>query len=132
MCFHIRTRIFLSSVIFVLLFSWSLIAAADCTNAKVRRLARQGNTITSIAGTCNMDMEEVEEIIDAESVSGPSPDGKNQKFAPGTPVGQCGCWGYVQPSFLQPHNQCQSGYARPSACNSFCPTGGYMWQGVCT
>jgi hypothetical protein len=119
----------------ILLFAGSSMAAADCSEAKVRRLAEQGNTIASIAETCDMEKDDVKKIVKAarpkSSSDSTNDETAQQGFPEGTSVGQCGCWGPALPSQRQPHPQCRSGYARPSLCNAVCPAGGYMWQGVC-
>jgi len=54
-----------------------------------------------------------------------------QGLPSGTPLSQCGCWGYVNPGATQQQPNCQSGYAQAIMCNMGCPAGGYAWQGVC-
>jgi len=112
--------------------------AADCTEAKVKRLARAGNTVAAIATQCDMSRSDVRDIIegdesDGDSSPAPNPGSRRSSGYPqGTPVGQCGCWGPANPGARVPQQQCQSGYARPQMCPAVCPMGGYMWQGVCT
>lgn len=84
-----------------------------------------------------MDKEDVQAIVEEdegvdEEDAPPVDSGSGGKLPSGTPLGNCGCWGGVNPGHLQPHPSCKSGYARPSACPAICPSGGYMWQGVCT
>lgn len=135
MTFHNwQRRIFLYPI---LIFIWTCtsVAAAECSKSKVNRLAKEGKTITYIADTCDMDTDEVKEIIEkSRSSSQPKPTEETQiqKFPPGVPVGECGCWGPAHPALRVPHNQCQSGYAQPNICSIPCPTGGYMWRGVCS
>lgn len=104
-------------------------AHADCTDARVKRLADQGETLTAIARECDMSKDEIRDILDAEAER----DDEDRDGLPSeTPIGDCGCWGYVDPSYRQPHPQCESGYAKPSICPGLCPAGGYPWRGVCT
>lgn len=113
---------------------FSSLAHAECSDARVKRLAEQGRTIASIARTCKMDRDEVRAILDEE----PEKEKSNEKeprargLTSGAPVGQCGCWGPAVPGSLQPHSMCRSGYATPSSCNVMCPMGGLAWRGVCS
>lgn len=113
--------------------------AAACSDRKVRRLADRGETVQAIASECDMDEDNVRDIIDAE----PAPGGKKKKpnggsvtpgagLPSGTPLGQCGCWGYVSPGAQQESPQCSSGYARPQMCPGWCSGGGSPWVGVCS
>jgi len=104
--------------------------AAECSDKRVRRLADQGETIESIAEKCELDEEEVQEIIDSEPEP-PIVNGGYGTLPSGTPVGQCACWGYVDPSHQQSQSMCRSGVAVPRACNIPCAAGGLAWQGVC-
>lgn len=118
---------------FTLLITLQCVAIA-CTNATIEDLAKQGNTNSTIAGICNISVNDVKAILSNQRSSHGSGagTGTNQTgFPAGTPVGQCGCWGTVNPAMQQPLTQCASGYAVPQACNAFCPGGGYMWRGVC-
>jgi hypothetical protein len=128
------TRNVSSLAIPILLFTFSSMAAADCTKSKVVRLAKQGNTIAAIAETCDMETDEVKEIVETAKppIDTKPTQPESGTGTRGTPVGQCGCWGPANPSQLQPHPMCKSGFARPSQCNAMCPAGGYMWQGVCS
>jgi len=108
-------------------------AWAGCSGAEVKRLAGQGLTISAISRKCGMEKEEVRlKINQDDEASGGDDDPPDEKLPPGTPLGQCGCWGYVDPSYRQPAPQCRSGQAKPQACPVVCPTGGYAWRGVCT
>lgn len=106
---------------------------AECTFSRIERLARQGATAFAIAKQCN---QQRVEILDALSklwtkVPGPTVSSADRRLPSGTPVGQCGCWGYATPEFRQVRAQCISEYAHPRACNLLCPSGGYAWQPVC-
>jgi hypothetical protein len=108
---------------------------AECSDSRVKQMLRQGKTVASIARTCEMSKEDVRFIQDEEGEKGTDIEGKSTDrlgLPSGAPVGQCGCWGYVNLEFLQPHPQCQSGYARPSMCDAICSGGGFAWRGVCT
>lgn len=109
-------------------------ASAACSDNKVKRLSRQGKTVASIAKTCDMDAEEVRDILgeneDEEAESAPSPP-KGNGLAPGTPLAPCGCWGPAVPGHREPNQSCRSGFATPRMCPQMCPAGGYAWQGVC-
>lgn len=126
MSFAVLTRALTLFGLFILfLLAVSHPALAECNNGKIKAMLGQGKTIASIARTCEMSKEDILSIQEEEendvSLGLPS----------GAPVGQCGCWGYVNPQLLQPHPQCQSGYARPNMCNAVCPMGGFAWRGVC-
>lgn len=103
-------------------------AHASCSDAKVRRLANQGQTIASIAKMCDMDEDDVADALDAVGGGG----GAGGQKSTGEPVGQCGCWGPASSTQLVPHPACGSGFARPQACQQMCPSGGYAWRGVCS
>lgn len=121
----------LGLIVVASLFSAS--ALAECSDSRVKRMGAQGKTISSIAKICDMSTGDVRSILDEEAGEEEGSDEPADSGLPrGAPVGQCGCWGYVDPQFLQPHPQCNSGYARPSSCNSMCPAGGYAWRGICT
>lgn len=109
----------------LLLFLHAPTAAAKCDDSRVKALYELGRTMASIAKTCDLDKDEVEAIID-------DVDDEPSGAPKGTPVGQCGCWGFADPSHRQPHSQCASGYAQPQMCPAQCPMGGYAWRGVCT
>lgn len=106
-------------------------AAAECSDLRVQRLARQGETIGAISRICDISRKEVQFIL-AEDESEDETGEAEVGLIRGTPVGQCGCWGYVAPGFQQPHPGCRSGYAIATRCGGFCPGGGYAWQGVCS
>lgn len=133
MSWLLHTRLFGLCSVFILFFSWSSMASADCSDATVKRMAGQGKTVASIARACKMSKEDAQSILEEENLIGD--DGGNsggpQGFPSGTPIGQCGCWGPVDPRMQQPAPQCQSGYASPSSCNINCPAGGWQWRGVC-
>lgn len=119
-----------------LAISLPIVATPDCSDARVRRMAQRGDTITSIANKCELDEEEVEEILDTEPDptprhQGPVTQPTHDLLPSGAAVGQCGCWGFVDPDYWQRHPQCQSGVAVARVCGTACPTGGYSWQGVC-
>lgn len=101
-------------------------ASAACTDSKVKSLSSKGMTITTIARTCDMDVDDVRSILEGDD---DPPQGSG--LAPGTPLAPCGCWGFVAPGYRQPNPTCSSGYAIPSMCAQICPAGGFAWQGVC-
>lgn len=116
------------------------VAAAKCTDSRIRNLSEDGGTIASIAAACEMTKRAIKDVlVDSKDVyRGPTNTtsaqleihqrGQNS----GTPVGPCGCWGSVHPNHIQPHANCSSGYAKPRICNIPCAAGGFAWQGVCT
>jgi hypothetical protein len=114
-------------------------ASAACSNSKVKRLSQQGKTVSSIAKSCDMDAEEVREILDQdEEDNEPAPNPgripeprQDRGLSSGTPLAPCACWGYVAPGHRQPNQACRSGFAVPRMCPQVCPVGGYAWQGVC-
>ena len=118
-------------------------ASAACSDSKVKRLSRQGKTVAAITRTCDMDVDEVRDILkedDDEPEPAPSrrrsPEQSTENrqssgLAPGTPLAPCGCWGPVALGHQQPNQACRSGYAMPRMCPQMCPVGGYAWQGVC-
>ncbi|NVD97905.1 hypothetical protein [Massilia sp. BJB1822] len=108
-------------------------ANAECSAAKIKRLAQDGNTASEIADTCDMEKSEVIEILKKKR---PRPDtsgngGSEDGWPKGTPIGQCGCWGPVHPAYREAAPQCESGEAGPKKCPGMCPGGGYPWVGVC-
>lgn len=113
-------------------------ASAECSDNKVKRLSRQGKTITAIASTCDMDADDVSDILKEDSdeetksrpVGGLAP-AQGGGLGPGSPLAPCGCWGPVNPQHREPNQACRSGYAMPRMCPQLCPSGGYAWQGVC-
>lgn len=110
----------------VLFLTGPLPAYGECSKARVKQLSKKGNTVAAISRTCDMQRDEVQSILkDSEEED-------DSKRSRGTPVGECGCWGPIQPGYRQPHEECKSGYARPQMCNAMCPMGGYAWRGVCT
>jgi len=116
----------LSLCAFALFLSFAPPAAADCTESRVKKLSKQGKTIAAIAKTCEMSKKEVQSMLEEEE------DEDEGKLPKGAPVGQCGCWGPIDPSHRQPEPSCKSGVARPKMCSAMCSMGGYMWRGVCT
>jgi hypothetical protein len=95
-------------------------------------MSRQGKTVAIIARTCKMAKEDVKSILDEDEEEESMKDRDDGKLPSGASVGQCGCWGVVNPSMRQPHPACRSGYAQPWMCGGMCPGGGYAWRGVCT
>lgn len=120
----------LAALLVALLTAFSGLSHAECSETRIQRMAKNGKTVSSIASTCKMDKESVQEVL--EETGGEDVEGGGGSLGRGAPVGQCGCWGYADPNHKQPHAQCRSGYARPSMCNFPCPAGGFAWQGVCT
>ena len=121
--------------VFAFLLSFLPSASAECSDSRVKRLSRQGKTVASIASTCEMSKKDVQAILEEDEETGgkSSDDRGGQSGLPsGTPVGQCGCWGPVNPGHRETVRECRSGYARPRMCNSMCMGGGYAWRGVCT
>ncbi|MGH8083504.1 MAG: hypothetical protein ACREP7_23210 [Lysobacter sp.] len=111
------------------------VALAECDESEVVERLKEGSTVSQVADECEMSKEVVRYILGRQDKPpvNPLPSGKPSNLLPrGTPVGQCGCWGYVDPNFSQPHQQCESGSARPQMCAAPCSAGGFMWQGVCT
>lgn len=109
-------------------------AMAACSDAKVKRLAKQGKTVASIARTCDMDKEEVKDIIDESGEDEPGASNaqpSGQGLPSGTPLAACACYGRVAPQYREPNAACRSGFARPRACSQPCYGGGFAWQGVC-
>lgn len=110
------------------LASIPLTASASCSDSKVKRLSRLGKTIATIADSCDMDSEDVRDILEENNSGEPKHD---YGGSPGTPLAPCGCWGPVHPNYREPNQACRSGYAVPRVCPQRCPGGGYAWQGVC-
>lgn len=122
---------------------------AQCSDEEVRRYHEKGNTIAGIAELCDMEPEEIRDLLrprrelrgssqgSATTRSGSEEDeggwgeSPRQGLPPGQPVMQCGCWGNVYPGAQFPNQACQSGYAVAAACPAYCPTGGYMWYAAC-
>lgn len=128
-----KTSVFRALVLCIAFFFFiglSPIASADCTESRVKNLSRQGKTVAAIAKACEMDKADVQSILGQNEDEDES-EGEG-KLPKGAPVGQCGCWGPVNPSHREPQPNCMSGKAKPKLCNAMCPMGGYMWQGVCT
>lgn len=110
----------------------------DCTDSQVRRYAKQGKTISWIAGHCDRDEQDVADIISASDGRGGR--GSDQRIddgrrpsgiASGSPVAPCGCYGFAMPGQIGTQPMCQSGYAVAQMCGGFCPGGGAMWTPVC-
>lgn len=133
---HFRGTCMLMALLFALAFP--LPASANCGKARITRLADAGKTVASIAESCDMEVNEVQDILDEAPVRQakkppPPPDDEDPDGLPrGTVLGQCGCWGPVLPQHRQPTAECASGYARPKMCPGMCPAGGSPWVGVCT
>lgn len=119
---------------------------AECSDAKVKRLHDRGDTIRSIAETCDMEKHEIREILSVPPKgsggrkgggSGDGGDGgdsgdSGDKLPSGTDLGQCGCWSVIHASARRPAPQCQSGVARPLPCPGWCPpNGGSPWRDTC-
>jgi hypothetical protein len=120
-------RFFMYLIPLFSMWIFSLPAHAECSDSRVKRLAKEGKTIAAIARSCDMSKEEVQVILGDDDDN----NSKSEKLPSGTAVGQCGCWGYVDPQLRQPTPQCESGYARPVPCPFGCQMGGYAWRGVC-
>ena len=116
---------------FALLIQFGIATAADCSDQKVKRLAQNGETVTAIAQECDMTRSEVRDIIDGEDDEPTAPQ-VGGKLPTGSPVGQCGCWGFADPNGQVSHPRCKSGYAHPEMCQAPCPMGGFAWRGVCS
>ncbi len=133
MWFHAQVRALGIAGALFLLLSFSSLSWAECSDAKVKRLSKQGKTVASIARTCDMGKDEIQSLLEDEEA--PEPEDKPTRARPGlpsgAPVGQCGCWGYAEAGARQPHPRCRSGFATPSMCPAMCPAGGYAWRGVC-
>ena len=109
-----------------------LLAMPDCSDARVRKLAEHGSTIAAIAEKCELDEEEVEEILDAEPDDvGPDVGGPRAGLPSGKSVSACGCYGFVTPGYQQAYAGCQSGVVVATMCPAMCPAGGYQWHNVC-
>jgi len=48
-------------------------AAAACSDSKVKRLSRQGKTVTAIATTCDMDVDDVRDVPEEDEAPQPGP-----------------------------------------------------------
>lgn len=118
-------------------------ALAACSDSRVKRLSSQGKTVAAIARTCDMDVDEVRDVLkdDDDGVEqAPSRRRSSEQsteprqsngLAPGMPLAPCDCWGPVAPGHREPNQACRSGYAVPRMCQQMCRAGGYAWQGVC-
>lgn len=119
-------------------------ANATCSDIRIKRLSGQGKTLAAIARACQIDIDEVRDVLDAETdedeqTSGgqtgaterPRAGRSTEGLAPGAPLASCGCWGAVSPNYRESNQVCRSGYAVPRICRQMCPYGGYAWQGVC-
>lgn len=116
----------------ILTLALPALAAPDCSDARIRRLAQHGRTIAAIAEKCELDEEEVEEVLDAEPEDAGSGSVHEQQGLPsGTPVSQCACYGFVTLGYQQPFARCQSGVVVATMCPGMCPAGGYQWHNVC-
>lgn len=107
-------------------------ARAECSDERVGRLVKRGDTPKKIAETCKMDLDEIKEIIAANADREPEVTDTSSRGKPdNTPLGPCACWGMEVPG-KRPNSNCASGYAEPRICGPACAQGGYAWQGVCT
>lgn len=127
--------IFLHIFFLIFLLSSSVQAFAECSDRRVKRLAKDGQTVASIAKTCDMSRREVTDILNESDDAGETRDsGNRQTASPGLPSGReitgCGCWGYTDGRPFQ-DQRCQSGMAMPSMCPIGCPMGGFAWRGIC-
>lgn len=132
------------SALVVTMVCLPIAAFAACPDSKVKRLSRQGKTVATIARTCEMDAEDVRDILAEEydeepdaplrQPQAPPPitaPRQSNGLSPGTPLAPCGCWGPVAAGYREPNQACRSGYAMPRMCSQLCSAGGYAWQGVC-
>lgn len=128
------------ALVLIVLSSFS-VAFAKCERSEVKALLAEGKTVGDVAEECGMSSAVVRYILEEDQGEGDAPvsgggrrppPGAGGRLPSGSPVGACGCWGYVDPNFTQAHPLCQSGSAKPQMCSAACPAGGFMWQGVCT
>ncbi len=105
-------------------------AAAACSDSKVKRLSRQGKTVTAIATTCDMDVDDVRDVLEEDEAPQPGPF-KSRGFASGTPLGPCGCWGPVAPTYRQANSH-ENGYAISMCPQESARRWGYAWQAFAT
>lgn len=130
----VRSARLFSTWAFVILAPLSQ-ASAQCSDAKVQRLAEEGETIAEIADECEISKAEVRKILKHGLEAAPPhkdpPLIEGTGFARGTPLAACGCYGPIDLRLRQQAPQCASGYAQPQLCNAMCQMGGLMWQGVC-
>ena len=84
-----------------------IVASADCTDSKVKRLSRQGKTTATIAATCGMDAEDIREILAEGSGGGDSTPTTDERtgLSPGAPLAPCGCWGPVPSGYREPNQE---------------------------
>lgn len=118
-------------------------ALSACSDSRVKRLSRLGDTVSAIVRICNMDVDVVRDIIEEDNYEatpapkwGSSADKSNEPrqiigLDRGAPLSPCGCWGPVNPGHRQQNQACRSGYAIPHTCTQMCPAGGFAWRGVC-
>ena len=115
-------------------------AWARCSDTRIQRLAEQGRTVAQIATTCDMEKDDVVEVLD--QVTDPPQNGRPGSggsrrqpegggFASGQPASGCGCWGAAMPGMQLSHPACRSGVAIAVACPMGCSGGGSAWRGVC-
>ncbi len=119
-------------------------AQAECSENRVMRLTRNGNSVRKIATVCKMEVEEIKDIIaeggeqdaavaeiDLKKDAPPAEEPQVAKLPDDEQLGPCGCWG--PESFeKRPFGKCVSGYAQARICGPVCPQGGFAWYGVCT
>lgn len=108
-------------------------ASANCSTSKVRSLASEGRTATRIADLCDMDLDEVRDILDKDkdkdkAIAEPSP---QKGLLSGQAVGPCGCWGPAMPGMKLSNPACQSRIAVTVACSAYCVGGGAAWTAIC-
>jgi hypothetical protein len=126
-------RPLLLTILTVALSSISASANAECSDSKVKRLSRQGKTVSSIARTCDMDVADVRAILEEDNtVDDPPPPPPQSGLPSGAALAPCGCWGPISPGYREANPRCRSGYSAPRMCPQMCPGGGYAWQGACT
>ena len=107
-------------------------AHADCSEDRVKSMAKSGTTPRKIAATCRMALDDVKEILEAGEEPEPDKDPvPRDGLPPGTPLGQCGCWGATGGG-REPDTRCASGYHTVQSCGVVCPLGGSAWRGVCS
>jgi hypothetical protein len=135
----VRIRTLVVGATFAILLAHAQLAEAACSPTRVKRMASQGQTANSIARSCRMDREDVQEILDdaeePDTSSSTEQDQRPGRSPQGLPTGAqlsgCGCWGYADGNGI-PDQRCRSGMARPLMCPAMCPMGGYAWRGVCS
>lgn len=121
----LRISIFL---IFTFAIGFYPASSYACSDKRIRSLADQGNTVSSIAERCDKSRSYVNRVL-GDDIEEPE---EEPAGAPsGTQVSGCGCWGPAMPGARIPDNRCQSGVAIAQPCNAMCQTGGLMWNTYC-